>query len=87
MIGQPKKKVNLTIDEDVLAKAKRLVEHRGESLSSLVEDFLSRITHDASLSEDNWLTAFHKKHLPKNYREPTDKDIKKLREERLLKHL
>ena len=84
-----KKKLNLTIDEHVVDKAKRLVESRGESLSALVEDFLARLVHDVEALDnqgdantDDWLAAFHQTQFPKNYQEPSDEQLTKFLDER-----
>ena len=73
-----KKKVNLTIREDLLEKAKNLAEFRGESLSSLVEDFLSKLVSDSGCKSGDWLADFYAKYLPKGHQEPTDSDIKNI---------
>lgn len=49
-----KKKLTLTIDEDVLGEAKRLAVAEGRSLSSLVEDYLK------SLAFESWIDSLAK---------------------------
>ncbi len=83
MAQNTKKKINLTITEDVLDKAKKLVEHRGESLSSVVEDFLARLVSDIETTQGDWLDAFHKRFIPRGFKEPSDIDIQTLRDEQL----
>lgn len=81
---KPKKKLNLTINEDILSKAKQLLEGRSQSLSGLVEEFLARLVSDAEIStEGDWLDGFHQRYLKGGYTEPSDSDIEKLLQERL----
>ena len=51
-----KTKLTITIDQDLLPKAKRYAKSRGVSLSSLVEDALERMTgaDDATSFVDRW---------------------------------
>ena len=81
-----KKKVNLTISDGVLEKAKRVAELRGDSLSALVEDFLARLVSDNSPSETKSFEDFYRKYTPSAYAEPSDEDIARLKAERIRDH-
>ena len=74
-----KRKLNLTVDEGVVERAKRVVESRGQSLSSCVEEFLARLVLDDSSTGDNWLEAFHRRFLEPDYQEPSDQEIDEIR--------
>ncbi len=76
-----KKKVNLTIDEGLLDKAKRLAEFRGDSLSSLVEEFLAKLVSETEESEADWVSLFHRKYLGKT-KEPTDGEVEAILNQR-----
>jgi hypothetical protein len=79
-MGSVKRKLNLTIDETILAKAKQVAEARGGSLSSIVEDFLARLVRESSPGEDDWLSCFHQRYSPRE--EPSDEVIASLVKER-----
>lgn len=58
-----KQRINITIDEFILAAAKNLCYQQNKSLSALIEDFLSQVTqvdHKEQLGE--WLQGFYKKY-------------------------
>lgn len=78
-MASSKRKLNLTIQSDLLERAKRVAELRGDSLSSLVEDFLARLAADYEHQTSDWLSSFHQKYLCGDYREPSDEDLKQLR--------
>lgn len=80
-----KKKLTLTIESDLIESAKLVAEHKGESLSAIIENFLKTLSVDER--EGDWLDRFHKKYLPKNYKGPSREQIKKLLDERADKYL
>jgi Family of unknown function (DUF6364) len=86
MTKATKKKINLTVDRDIVELAHLVAEQRGKSLSSLVEEFLSILVLESSESGD-WITSFHKKYLPKNYKDPSDRDVKAIKQKMLEKYL
>ena len=75
-----KRKVNLTVDGSILEAARRVAEERGTSISSLVEDFLSRIAEENQLPVGSWLAAFHKKCGISSKKELSDKELGHLRD-------
>lgn len=75
---KPKRKVNFTIDTDILSLAKDVAEDRGRSLSALVEEFLARLASEHR--KGDWLTEFYAHFLPVSYREPSNERIRKIRE-------
>lgn len=81
-----KKKLNLTINPDLLEQARQVAEADGSSISSLVEDFLGRLVADHMSGEADWLTGFHRKYLGKNHKEPSAAEIKRIRQQRLGKY-
>jgi len=87
MAGSLKKKINLTIDEDVLSRAKRVVEESNESLSQVVEAFLARLVMETENdSEGDWLRCFHEEYLVAGSSEPSDGKVQELRRGLLEKH-
>lgn len=68
-----KARVNLTIEQDVLEKAKSYASKMGASVSELVEEYLKKITEPKEIKTDLFDMV---KNLPKtNY--PEDFDFKK----------
>ena len=54
-----KKKLTITIEEELIPRAKRYARRRGVSLSSLVEDALERMTASGETSfVERWRGAF-----------------------------
>lgn len=54
-----KTKLTLTIDRDLVPRAKRMARERGVSLSSIVEDVLREMTGEAGPSfSERWRGAF-----------------------------
>jgi hypothetical protein len=91
MKSSVKKKVNLTIDQQIVELAHRVAEERGRSLSSLVEDFLSMLVADskhisADSEQADWVSSFHRKYLPKNFKDPSDEKINALKKNLLDKY-
>lgn len=68
-----RKKLTLTIESELIEAAKRLAEQQDSSLSQLVEKFLKTLTNE--MEGEDWLSEFHKKSFPKDYKEPSDKEI------------
>lgn len=74
-----KRKVNFTVNEDIVESARRIAEERGVSLSSLVEEFLSRLADPTEKGPGGWLSLFHKKYGVRNQKERTDTELEKIR--------
>ncbi len=71
-----KNRLNLTINEDLLVKAKKFATDSGVSLSSIVEDGLSKaICKNESIDVDGILSDFHKRAFKKISKEPSDKEV------------
>ena len=83
---KPKRKLNLTIAADIIEQAKAVAEFRGQSLSELVQDFLTQLAANSTRSGHEWLSSFHAKHLRKSYREPSDKQLGRLKKKIGSKH-
>jgi hypothetical protein len=93
-----KLKINLTIDSDVVTKAKKLLQARGRSVSSVVEEFLKSLSTEGQgqqsdyIQQDSWLNKFHKKYLKNNssikseFKEPSEESIDRLLAERAKKY-
>lgn len=71
-------KLTLSVDEDVVARAKKLAEQRGTSVSALVERYLDRLTTEPAGDQPPVLTrlrgvlrgvdpADHRRHLERKY--------------------
>ena len=79
-------KLTLTIDGQVIRKAKSYAYARGRSLSELVENYLKTLDSNRSQKEADEL-APSVKSLMGSFKAPKDFDYKKiLREEKLKKH-
>lgn len=74
-----KRKVNLTINDGILDRARSVCESRGESLSQVVEDFLAKLVSEEEFVGRDWLEAFHKRYLPPGFKEPSDEELKSIR--------
>ena len=53
-----KKKLTITVDEDLLPRAKRYAQARGVSLSSVIEDSLRDLTGTDESFVDRWRGRF-----------------------------
>ena len=84
MSSPPKKKVNLTISGEILENARRVAEERGESLSSIVEDFLFRLSADMKSKGISWLDEFQQRYAPKH--ELSDQEVDALKKARAKRH-
>jgi hypothetical protein len=50
-VNRMKKKLTLTINQDIIEKAERYARHRGQSLSETVENYLKLITKEGLAKE------------------------------------
>lgn len=67
-------KLTLTIEKEVIEKAKRYAEQKGRSLSDIIENYLKVITGEDSENEE--LTPLIK-HLKGSFKAPEDFDYKR----------
>ncbi len=83
-----KTKLTLSIDADVIQKAKSITSKRKQSLSFIVEDYLKSLTAmptpKSSKKELTFTEAFRKKFPPSKIK-MTDEEMEKSRYEYLLK--
>ena len=67
-----RRRVNITMDRELYAAARRVAEARKRSLSEMVEYPLRRLVEHITLHgaasdltpEEHWLDRFYRKHLP-----------------------
>lgn len=79
-------RINLTIDETVLAQAVERARGLGLSLSRMVENALKVGANESRHSGvEIRLAKFRKHHFHANYKEPSDNDIAAMRDERVRK--
>lgn len=77
-------KLTLTIEENVIHKAKVYASATGDSLSNLVENYLKAVTKHAAISDKHELTPLVKS-LKGSFTAPTDFDYKKELQKELAK--
>jgi hypothetical protein len=84
-----KRRVNLTLEKDVVEAGHRVARARNRSLSSIVEGILRRmvfnaaqgiVNEDGDQEEIHWLDRFHQKCRLTGFVAPTDEEIKQLRQ-------
>lgn len=69
-----KKSLNLTIDNVLISKAKKVAASRNISLSSLVEDKLKQATNSVDqMKIEEIFSNFHKKHISRSSQSRTKK--------------
>jgi len=76
-----KKSLNLTIDSEIISKAKKIASNQNTSLSSLIEENLKQLNNISSDMINELFNNFHKKYSKKS-KEPSDVQIKKWLDER-----
>ena len=85
-----KRRINVTIDRELLMEAKRLAKSRKRSLSDLAEGALRReVSHATFLPDvpgEHWLDRFHAAYLPEGFIEPTDLQVEEIRKGMRGKH-
>lgn len=69
-------KLTLTIDENIILKAKKYAKGREKSLSSLIENYLKNLVKDANF-EENELSPIVKS-LKSSFKAEADYDYKKI---------
>lgn len=69
-------KLTLTIEEDVILKAKEYAMSTGDSLSNLVENYLKAVTKKTLINKKSDLTPIVKS-LKGSFKAPADFDYKK----------
>lgn len=82
-----KKRVNVTLDGQLVIAGKRVAKARQRSLSDLIESGLRRLVQeespialgDALDKEAHWLDRFHQKYLVDGFNPPSDSDIALIR--------
>ena len=77
-------KLTLTIEEEVIHKAKNYAMSTGDSLSNLVENYLKAVTQNISINKKTELTPLVKL-LKGSFKAPADFDYKKELQEELSK--
>jgi len=81
-----KKRINLTVEDKVLQKAKQYARDSDQSLSEMVENILREKTAGYNLqNEIRWLDEFHKKFLPPVSEIPDDRELEIIRKNHLNK--
>lgn len=87
-----KQRINLTLDEEVVRKARAIATRRKRSLSSIIELLLRNIiasSPEVSFEdgrEGGWLDEFHRRHLPPGFTAPSDDDVALAKGDRLKKY-
>lgn len=79
-----KRKLNLTIDSLIISKAKQYAEENNISLSSIIEESLKKITispNKSIIDFENAFNKFYKKFLPKDFKVPSNEQIRNWRSE------
>jgi len=74
-------KLTLTIDQTIIEKAKKYANHKGRSLSNIIENYLKAITKEENV-EDIELTPIVKS-LKGSFKAPQNLDYKKELSKRL----
>lgn len=80
-------KLTLTVDKEVIEKAKVYAKEQGQSLSALIEAYLKRLTHLSSTEEENYPPIVRQLKGSVKVKEKDFNYKKVLEEERLKKHL
>ena len=70
-----KTKINLTIEKDIVRRAKIYAKENEKSVSQLVEDMLMIILNQNSMGTEHWLDRWQNNYIPEDYQEPPAKEL------------